>query len=87
VYSYYQPYEPCQELLSKELYSSDVHFVMELVQNAEDNEYPPSMLGDEALGEVSDRVPWPSFPCIEFEVRCDAITSTPRCVSHLGALF
>ncbi len=27
-------------LLSKELYSEDVHFVMELLQNAEDNEYP-----------------------------------------------
>lgn len=27
-------------LLSKELYSDDVHFVMELVQNAEDNDYP-----------------------------------------------
>uniref|UniRef100_A0A0A8YR54 Uncharacterized protein n=1 Tax=Arundo donax TaxID=35708 RepID=A0A0A8YR54_ARUDO len=26
--------------LSQELYSKDVHFLMELVQNAEDNEYP-----------------------------------------------
>ncbi|KAJ4746373.1 ATP/DNA binding protein [Rhynchospora pubera] len=27
--------------LSEELYSKDVHFLMELIQNAEDNEYPP----------------------------------------------
>ncbi|CAO2826957.1 unnamed protein product [Amaranthus hypochondriacus] len=28
------------KLLSTELYSKDVHFLMELIQNAEDNEYP-----------------------------------------------
>ncbi|WCJ20290.1 DNA binding ATP binding [Euphorbia peplus] len=26
--------------LSAELYTKDVHFIMELIQNAEDNEYP-----------------------------------------------
>uniref|UniRef100_A0A7N0U757 Uncharacterized protein n=1 Tax=Kalanchoe fedtschenkoi TaxID=63787 RepID=A0A7N0U757_KALFE len=26
--------------LSAELYAKDVHFLMELIQNAEDNEYP-----------------------------------------------
>lgn len=29
--------------LSTELYTKDVHFLMELVQNAEDNEYPPNV--------------------------------------------
>lgn len=29
--------------LSAELYAKDVHFLMELIQNAEDNEYPPDM--------------------------------------------
>ncbi|WVZ51426.1 hypothetical protein U9M48_002574 [Paspalum notatum var. saurae] len=29
--------------LSQELYSKDIHFLMELVQNAEDNEYPPGV--------------------------------------------
>jgi hypothetical protein len=44
-------------LLSKELYGRDVHFVMELVQNAEDNDYPE---------QVTDRF-------IEFIVKPDAI--------------
>ncbi|KAK1318123.1 hypothetical protein QJS10_CPB04g00157 [Acorus calamus] len=29
--------------LSAELYTKDVHFLMELIQNAEDNEYPPGV--------------------------------------------
>ncbi|XP_068665867.1 uncharacterized protein [Aristolochia californica] len=29
--------------LSAELYAKDVHFLMELIQNAEDNEYPPGL--------------------------------------------
>ncbi|RWR80076.1 hypothetical protein CKAN_00869100 [Cinnamomum micranthum f. kanehirae] len=29
--------------LSAELYAKDVHFLMELIQNAEDNEYPPDV--------------------------------------------
>lgn len=29
--------------LSTELYTKDVHFLMELIQNAEDNEYPPNV--------------------------------------------
>ncbi|KAH9292818.1 hypothetical protein KI387_041993, partial [Taxus chinensis] len=29
--------------LSAELYTKDVHFLMELIQNAEDNEYPPDV--------------------------------------------
>jgi len=32
------------ERLSKDLYSKDTHFVLELVQNADDNAYPPHML-------------------------------------------
>ena len=32
------------ERLSKDLYSKDTHFVLELVQNADDNAYPPDML-------------------------------------------
>ena len=32
------------ERLSKDLYSKDTHFVLELVQNADDNAYPPAML-------------------------------------------
>lgn len=30
--------------LSRDLYSKDTHFVLELVQNADDNAYPPSSL-------------------------------------------
>ncbi|KAH9328841.1 hypothetical protein KI387_000949, partial [Taxus chinensis] len=29
--------------LSSELYTKDIHFIMELIQNAEDNEYPPNV--------------------------------------------
>jgi len=32
------------ERLSKDLYSKDTHFVLELVQNADDNPYTPDML-------------------------------------------
>jgi len=32
------------ERLSKDLYSKDTHFVLELVQNADDNAYPPDMM-------------------------------------------
>ena len=32
------------ERLSKDLYSKDTHFVLELVQNADDNAYPTDML-------------------------------------------
>ena len=32
--------------LSKELYSKDTHFVLELVQNADDNSYPPHLRSD-----------------------------------------
>ena len=32
------------ERLSKDLYSKDTHFVLELVQNADDNAYAPDML-------------------------------------------
>lgn len=32
------------ERLSKDLYSKDTHFVLELVQNADDNAYSPDML-------------------------------------------
>ena len=30
--------------LSRDLYSKDTHFVLELIQNADDNDYPPEML-------------------------------------------
>lgn len=30
--------------LSKDLYSKDTHFVLELIQNADDNDYPANML-------------------------------------------
>eukprot|EP00794_Sanderia_malayensis_P009471 gene9471-10459_t len=36
------------ERLSKELYSKDTHFVLELVQNADDNDYDESLFGMEA---------------------------------------
>jgi hypothetical protein len=32
--------------LSKDLYSKDTHFVLELIQNADDNDYPESMTKD-----------------------------------------
>lgn len=32
------------ERLSKDLYSKDTHFVLELIQNADDNEYPEDMM-------------------------------------------
>ena len=39
--------------LSLELYSKDTHFVLELIQNADDNEYHPHLLnGRDARGEV-----------------------------------
>lgn len=30
--------------LSRDLYSKDTHFVLELIQNADDNDYPPEVL-------------------------------------------
>ena len=30
--------------LSRDLYSKDTHFVLELIQNADDNDYPQDML-------------------------------------------
>ena len=39
--------------LSTELYSKDTHFVLELVQNADDNTYP-------LTGEDQDQIPRPS---------------------------
>ena len=38
--------------LSKELYSKDTHFVLELIQNGDDNSYHPSL-----LSETSEEVP------------------------------
>ncbi|KAM8836563.1 uncharacterized protein AB9W97_002193 isoform 1-T8 [Spinachia spinachia] len=35
--------------LSTELYSKDTHFVLELIQNADDNSYPPEVAVDPAL--------------------------------------
>lgn len=49
--------------LSKDLYSKDTHFVLELVQNADDNDYPSEMF--EEAGEVC--------PSVRFEVVTDAI--------------
>ena len=40
--------------LSSELYSRDTHFVLELVQNADDNSYPDEMCGK---GDVHDMQP------------------------------
>ncbi|GCC17061.1 hypothetical protein chiPu_0017434 [Chiloscyllium punctatum] len=37
------------ERLSTELYSKDTHFVLELIQNADDNSYPPSSDGSPSL--------------------------------------
>lgn len=38
--------------LSQELYSKDTHFVLELVQNADDNSYPPHLSSTSAAREV-----------------------------------
>jgi len=47
------------ERLSKDLYSKDTHFVLELVQNADDNAYSPDMLEyvDGSICCVSKKVP------------------------------
>ncbi|CAM0878625.1 unnamed protein product [Alopecurus aequalis] len=41
--------------LSKEIYSKDVHFLMELVQNAEDNEYPDGVAGNRDKGYIGEK--------------------------------
>ncbi|XP_069113795.1 uncharacterized protein [Argopecten irradians] len=46
--------------LSKDLYSKDTHFVLELVQNADDNTYPDTMTSDEC-------------PSVKFITRQDSI--------------
>ena len=48
--------------LSSELYSKDTHFVLELVQNADDNSYPSDSDGYEFL------------PAVEFVVTKDCVT-------------
>lgn len=47
--------------LSKDLYSKDTHFVLELVQNADDNSYPDDMTGTDDL------------PSVKFTMRSDAV--------------
>ncbi|XP_045191511.2 uncharacterized protein LOC123548375 [Mercenaria mercenaria] len=49
--------------LSKDLYSKDTHFVLELVQNADDNSYPESLLNRTADG----------CPSVKFVIENDGI--------------
>lgn len=51
--------------LSLELYSKDTHFVLELIQNADDNSYPGSGRGGDGSKVV--------LPSLKFVVRDDAI--------------
>ena len=50
--------------LSKDLYSKDTHFVLELVQNADDNSYPKKLLKGGPKG----------CPSVKFVVTADSIT-------------
>lgn len=51
--------------LSLELYSKDTHFVLELIQNADDNDYYPHIL--------SDRDPNGEVPSLKFVIGSNAI--------------
>ena len=50
--------------LSRELYTKDSHFVLELIQNADDNEYPTSFMSPDAIEK----------PTVAFIVESDRIT-------------
>jgi hypothetical protein len=49
--------------LSKDLYSKDTHFVLELVQNADDNSYPDNLLDNSKDG----------CPSVKFVIEQDGI--------------
>ena len=49
--------------LSKDLYSKDTHFVLELVQNADDNSYPDNLLNNTKDG----------CPAVRFVIKHDGI--------------
>ena len=50
--------------LSLELYSKDTHFVLELIQNADDNSYPPSLMSKESQ----------EVPSLKFVISSGSIT-------------
>ena len=52
--------------LSLELYSKDTHFVLELIQNADDNSYPPSLVKGGVGRRKGDIL---SVPSLKFIVR------------------
>jgi len=66
--------------LSKDLYSKDTHFVLELIQNADDNSYPEHLLsnrnaGSEVPGNQSSKVParGENCPAVKFVIDEDGI--------------
>ena len=47
--------------LSRDLYSKDTHFVLELVQNADDNSYPEELMAALESSSVTDECPAVQF--------------------------
>ena len=47
--------------LSRDLYSKDTHFVLELVQNADDNSYPDELMASLESSSVTDECPAVQF--------------------------
>jgi len=47
--------------LSRDLYNKDTHFVLELVQNADDNSYPDELMASLESSSVTDECPAVQF--------------------------
>ncbi|KAL8608369.1 hypothetical protein ACOMHN_002602 [Nucella lapillus] len=55
--------------LSRDLYSKDTHFVLELVQNADDNSYPEELMASLESSSVSGEC-----PSVQFVIRQQGVT-------------
>lgn len=59
--------------LSRDLYTKDTHFVLELVQNADDNTYPESLTQASDAPTTRPTGPNKNCPSVKFVIEADCV--------------